>query len=167
MWSSAKVLPKLLLLLAILAVAGCGFRPMYGGQKGQAVDARLASIRVVQIDDRSGQEVRNALEHRLFAGGMEPQVYTLDVSLTETIQELGILRNRTASRANLRILASWTLRRGDAVIQQGETEGISAYNILDEQYATVVSRKDARSRAALQLADEIIRQVSVAFSRRQ
>ncbi len=166
MWSSARLFPRLLLLVAVLAVAGCGFRPMYGGARGQAVDSRLAAIRVAPIADRAGQELRNALEHRLYAGGAERPVYTLEVTLTETVEELGILRNRTASRANLRMRATWTLTQGDTVLRNGETEGIAAYNILDEQYATVISQKDARGRAVNQLANEIITQVSVAFSRR-
>lgn len=166
MWSSARHLGAALALLAALAVAGCGFQPLYGGKRGAAVDARLAAIHVAPIADRAGQELRNALEHRLYAGGAATPVYTLEVTLTEGIEELGILRNRTASRANLRMRASWELTRGDEVIRQGETEGIAAYNILNQQYATVISQKDARSRAVEQLADEIIRQVSVAFSRR-
>jgi LPS-assembly lipoprotein len=148
-----------------LVVAGCGFRPLYGGGGESPVARQLAAIHVAAIPDRSGQELRNALEHRMATDTRQPARYAMEIALTEVIQELGVRKNLTASRANIRIKARWTLTTEGRVVHTGETEAIAAYNILDQQYATVTSEKDSRSRAVEQLANEIVRQLSVYFAR--
>lgn len=161
MWSSARAL----VLLLSLALAACGFRPMYGGGQNAAVNAHLAAVHIAPIPDRLGQEVRNALEQRFAAAGQGERVYTLAITLEERIQELGVRRDATARRANIRVLVDWQLIHGDRILRTGATEAISAYNILEQHFATEVSKRDARSKAAQQIADEIARQLAVYFAR--
>ncbi len=49
---------------SVLLLAGCGFHPLYGAAD-QAAVAHLPDIFVQPIPERSGQELRLALQQRL------------------------------------------------------------------------------------------------------
>lgn len=178
MWSSAdrtnRLVPARRALfrgvvvgLTVLLVAACGFRPLYGTrQGGQPVKEALAAVEVMPIADRSGQLLRNALEHRMTRSGDAPTRYHLTVTLSEVTETLGMRKDATASRANLRMTAQWALTEGDKVLTKGTSDSIMSYNLLSAQYPTVVSEKDSRERGTEQLADDIARRVAVYFSGR-
>ena len=58
----------LVILGASLAVAGCGFHPMYGGGK---LGPELASIYVEPVAENDGYELRNQLIDLLGSDGRE------------------------------------------------------------------------------------------------
>lgn len=146
-------------------VAACGFQPLYGTRtNGQPVKDALASVEVMPIPERIGQQLRNALEQRLTRAGDGPTRYRLHVRLDEDTEMLGMRKDATASRANLRVTATWSLTNGEAVLHNGVSDSIVSYNLLSQQYPTVISEKDSRQRASQQLADDIARRVAVYFS---
>ncbi len=49
---------------ALLALGGCGFRPIYGDQGGAGPRRGLAAITVDIIPERAGQQLREALQER-------------------------------------------------------------------------------------------------------
>jgi len=154
--------------LAATGLAACGFRPLYGPRGGQSgvVQNKLAAVYVGRIDERVGQLVRNALEQRLErTSGHVPKVYALDVNVTETLQSVGLRKDKTTTRANVWLRAEYVLSKGDTKLLTGDAETYAAYNILrDGQYATVVSERDARARAAETIAEDIVRRLSVYFA---
>lgn len=159
---------KLMLTAAAPLLAACGFKPMYGGQRGGAVVSSLAQVEVARIDDRIGQILRNALERRLERGGGGGQAakqYLLTCTVTESIEELGLSKDSFASRADLTLTVEFTLSAQGKALLSGTTQGIVAYNILDQQYGTVASEKNSRQRAAEQAAEDITRRLSSYFSR--
>ena len=94
-----------LLALALLlpVLAGCGFHPLYGAAD-QAAISHLPDIFVQPIPERSGQELRLALPHRLAgASEAEPQGYTLSVGVSISgegaARRPGQLRRGSADRA--------------------------------------------------------------------
>jgi LPS-assembly lipoprotein len=158
------------LVLAALAplVSACGFKPMYGGRTGTVVTSALAEVQVARINDRAGQLLRNALERRMErsgGGGTAAKRYLLTCSINETIQELGLSKDSFASRADLTLTVEFTLSAQDKALLSGSTQGIVAYNILDQQYATVASEENSRQRAVEQVAEDITRRLSSYFSR--
>lgn len=148
---------------AALAVSGCGFQPLYGETTGGAdLKTDLAAVSVAPLPNRIGQLLRNALEQRLErSGGRQRKEYVLQVSLEERVEDLGLRKDNTATRANLRLIANAALVKGDKVVWRTLAEGVSSYNILDNQYATVISQKDARERAVQLLADDVVRRLAV------
>lgn len=160
-WSRRLTLSAV--LGAALAVSGCGFQPLYGETSGGAeLKAELASVSVAPLPNRIGQLLRNALEQRLErAGGRHRKEYVLQVALTEQVEDLGLRKDNTATRANLRLIASATLVKGDEAVWRTAAHAASSYNILDNQYATVISQKDARERAVQLLADDLVRRLAV------
>ena len=86
----------LLCSLAIGALAGCGFQPLYGQNgKGQAAAAKgttlsdMAYVKVAAIPDRVGQLVHNHLRDRIHPRGMASRpVFRLSTTLSESREGL-------------------------------------------------------------------------------
>ena len=176
-WSNIPVKPArtrrqslgavaLLLGLALLGPAGCGFTPMYakgGGDKG-GVSVDLAAVRIGPIKDRLGQQLRNALVQRLTPQG-EPgdYRYTLLVQLTESASDLGYRRDSFATLGNLTMVATIGLQGDGVGILAGTATTVVSFDYLGPRYASVATERDAEDRAVTQLADDIRSQVAAAL----
>jgi len=158
-----------LLVAMLLNLTACGFHTLYGrGEKGVAsASNQLALVRIDRIPDRLGQELRNALLDRITPMGppSEPR-YLLRVSVKEAIQELGIRKDETATRANLRLNAKYALY--DAVTHEALFESklraVGSYNILQSDFATLAAEQSVRSRLVRKLSDNIRTGVAVHLS---
>lgn len=156
------------LALCGLALAGCGYQPLYGQRANQpGVAAQLAAVDVALIPGRTGQLLRNALEQRMErGGGGAAKAYTLHVTLDEQTEPVGVARDATVTRENVVLLASFSLYRGGDVVLSGESRAAAGYNVLAQHYATIVSERDSRERAVLQVADDITRRIAVFLGNR-
>lgn len=164
-------------VVLLLTLAACGFQPLYGqrGATGGSMADELAAVRIVPIADRTGQLLYNHLRDRLNPKGkpVDPR-YVLNISLTEEHKELAFRGDETATRANLKLVANYVLRRAvsdgesgeDAIVTRGTARITTSYDILDSQYATIISIEDARSRATRVLSDDIQARLAVALSER-
>lgn len=163
---------KLSRLLAIPAVliglAGCGFQPLYGERRPAAVSpSELSSVQVDLIADREGQMLRNELLD-LFqpAGASSKARYGLAVGLSIQRAGLGIRIDETATRANLIMVADFTVRdlaNGD-VMFRGRSRSITGYNVLDSEFATLSGENDAIRRAILDISQQISTRVSLVIA---
>lgn len=152
------------LAIAVLALAGCGYRPLYGTASATPnVENNLARIEIKHIPDRSGQMMRTALERRLtprgFSGAPD---YQLAVGLSESIGEIATARTGFSTRANLSLSASYALTTPDgAQAAHGSVRTVASYNVLDSDFATVSARNDARERAVEILADDLRNRLAI------
>lgn len=156
----------LLLLVAVVGLNGCGFRPLYG-RGSTNVPSALASVSVKPIADRSGQILHNFLLDRLNPGGSPGRpLYSLSVTLLEADQRLAVRSDDTATRANLILHAAFSLSRADtgAVVFKGNSVSTNSYNLLTSDYATLASRNAALRRAARELSDDIRTRLALALS---
>jgi LPS-assembly lipoprotein len=147
----------------LFAATGCGLQPIHG-QRSAANSEALATVDIRLISDRRGQMLRNELLQQMQPRGARiPAQYSLSVGLKEAIQNLGIRKDETATRANLTMTAKFTVTQlsGRKMIRTGETKSVNSYNILTSDFATLSARKDARRRAIRQLATDIKERVSV------
>ena len=161
-----------LLLGAALALSACGFQSLYGRSDAQAqspVD-QMAAIRIAPLKDRVGQQMHNLLRDSLNPRGQPSDpTYLLLVGINETLQELGIRKDETATRANLILSVNFTLRDigSDRVLLRGTTSSANSYNILTSQFATQFSESDARKRALREISDSIRTRLGIYFSQDQ
>jgi LPS-assembly lipoprotein len=156
-------------MLPLSALGGCGFQPLYGARDNDAeVSSSLASIRIEPLRDRVGQQMHNFLRDRLNPGG-QPSApsYRLRVGLTESLSELAVRRDETATRANLRMDAKFFLldENGQNALLTGRSSSTTSYDILRNPFATTVSEADARERALREVADNIRTRLAVFFAR--
>lgn len=182
----------MLLLLLPLALAGCGFQPLYGqrGVTGGSVSNEFAYVRITPIAERTGQLLYNELRDRLNPRGRPASPrYVLTITLVERNENLAFRGDETATRANLYLTATYELRRtvsqrsagadgateatgdsdtADAVdpdlITSGQARITTSYDILESQYATLVSIDDARARSVRSLSDDIQIRLATALS---
>ena len=148
---------------------GCGFTPIYAKPAGGGASApdHLATVRILPLPDRVGQQMHNLLRNRLNPKGQsaEPN-YNLRVLISETVRKLGIRKDETATRANLIVRAKFELSDAhtNKTLLEGQTRSFNSYNILENQFATLYSESDARDRALRELSDEIRDRLAVYFS---
>lgn len=171
-WSRRVVCRNGLGLMAVVlsaGLAGCGFHPLYGGAGGgPAASDSLAAVEIEPMRDRVGQQMHNFLRDRLNPYGQPTSPsYRLRVELTESINELGVRKDETATRANLRMRARFTLMdsSGGQELLSGRATSTTSYDILQDPFATTVSEGDARERALRELADDIQTRLAVYFSK--
>ncbi len=158
-----------LLLGVAVALSACGFKPLYGRSETQALSPvdHMAAIRIAPLADRIGQQIHNLLRDRLNPYGQpRDPAYRLNVVINEVRQELGIRKDETATRANLILSASFTLREfeSDRVLLQGRTSSVNSFNILANQFSTDFSESNARERALREISDNIRVRLGIYFS---
>ncbi len=150
-------------LAAVVAAApaGCGFQPIHSA-RSYASAANLSLVEIALIPDRLGQMLRNELldQFRPRAKGTQ---FVLSVQLTESIQNLGVQLNSIATRANLRVSASYSVKRiaDNQSMVQGSLLSINSYNILKSDFATLAAEADARRHAVREIARRLQNRVSV------
>ncbi|MBI1215774.1 MAG: hypothetical protein GC185_08145 [Alphaproteobacteria bacterium] len=165
-------------LCLALALAGCGFTPMYGDKSAGGGDSSAAqgalavsrsTVEVANIPDRNGQYLRNQLIDRLYLKGRPADApYLLSITpLKDTTTDLGIRTDATATRAMYEIDASMTLtnKASGKVILQRNVRSVGGYNELDNQFATLVSAQNLRDNMLHELADTVVRQLDLYFNR--
>ena len=155
------------LLLVALSASACGFKPLYGS--GTSTKDRLQSVRIAPLNNREGQMLHNMLRDRINPSGQpDSPEYLLRVSIKEQIQRLGIRRDATASRYNLKIRTRYTLYTADGrtVLFSGESNASSGYSALDleAQYGTISAERDARERSSKVIANDIAQRLAVYFA---
>jgi LPS-assembly lipoprotein len=144
---------------ACVALAGCGFQPLYGdGGSSDKLSPQLASIRVTQIAEHYGQAMTNDLHDGLNPHALQvPAVYNLDVALREGTVQIAIRADGTPSRQALQFTATWLLRRisDHQIVAKGSVKSSAGYDVLDNDYGNVVSASTGELRAVHDLSDQI------------
>ncbi len=160
------------LALTLPALSACGFRPVYGtgaaSVGGKAAAAELANVAIDPIPERSGQVLRNLLIDRMYAEGRPGNpAWRLRVGLSSVEEDLGIRKDATATRARLRLTANYELvdTGTNQVVYRSFSRSIVSYNLLEEQYATLVAEQDAYDRGLNELAEDIRTRLALYFAR--
>ncbi|MBU6235629.1 MAG: hypothetical protein KGQ41_07270 [Alphaproteobacteria bacterium] len=168
-----RALALILVSALSLTLAACGFTPVYGTYSQNAeVSKSLDGVYIDVIPDRTGQKLRNLLIDRMVADGRNAAVdspYHLRVSgLTESIYGIGIAKDDTATRSQIRINAVMTLtdtRTPESKVAiSRQLSAVASFNTLASQYTTLVTEEDARNQAIQELATNIVTQLELYFS---
>lgn len=147
---------------ALVALSGCGLKPMYAGGSSGAVVSSLSAIQVAPIPERAGWLVRNALVDRLGGEASNPS-YRLEVELDDDLTGFGIrgdsavTRERRILRARYRLVE---LSSGQVVLDAtaGSDAGI---DVVSSEYATVAAEQTAQERLAGVIADQMVSRLAL------
>jgi len=159
-----------LAVATLASLSACGFQPLYGSvAPGQTrTKDYLATVRIAPLPDRAGQQLHNLLRDHINPKGQPANPnYTLQIRVSESLEELGIRKDETATRASLTVYADFELldaRTGERVFN-GRSRSFNSYNILESQFATLYSENDARSRALREISNDIRNRLAVYFAR--
>ena len=157
--------------LAIAALAGGCFQPLYGEQSptgGPVLRDQLSAVDVLQIQAPKGTdeariavEIRNALLYDFTGGGYAaPPTHRLKIAMSST--RAAIIVDVNTSRPdveNYGINATYTLTEigTDKVVVTGQTFARVSYDIpgQEQRFARLRGLRDAELRAAKVIADNI------------
>ncbi len=155
----------------MVTLAGCGFHPLYARRGQTGFDPELASIKVNTIQDRQGQILAIALRDGLNPRGARVATrYTLDVTLQSTRQDIGIRPDGTASRSEVTMTALYVLKdvaksAEGVVVLKGSTHSVSSFDVLNDDYATVVAQHNAEERTVHEVGDDILTRLELYVSK--
>lgn len=161
---------KALVVVAMLGLAGCGFRPMYGTlHDAGSVGPELAQIRVMAISDRLGQRMRNALVQQITPDGdpVSPR-YSLHIEISQLVEGLGFNKDAEATLGRLTMNGAFQLTDSEGKqVLSGRSRSMVSFNFLGPRYGSVVQERDAEERAVQDIAQDIRRQIGAHFVRTQ
>jgi LPS-assembly lipoprotein len=160
-----------LAILGLLSLlAGCGFKPVYGvnsaGKSPSAVQ-QFASVEIPVMPDRLGQQMRNLLIDSLhYSGSAGDYRYKLAIGIKEAVVNLGLQQNSTSTRGQVRLTVKYTLtdtETGKTVLKE-TLRTSTGYNILINQFSSVLSQDDAEAQGLQQIADDLTLHLAVYFT---
>ncbi|MEM9427023.1 MAG: LPS assembly lipoprotein LptE [Pseudomonadota bacterium] len=150
------MIPRRTALFSLLALAGCGFTPVYGiSPDGQASTLR-GRIDVAVPDDEEGFALVKRLEDRL--GLPEAADLSLTAQIRVSEEAVGFLPDGEISRFNVIGQVDWRLAEIDngTGVAAGSERSFTSYSATSTTVATSFAQRDARRRLMVILADRIV-----------
>ena len=153
--------------LTLLALGGCGLRPMYAGGSQGAVATTLRSVAVGPIEGQAGWLVRNKLMDRLGKADAAATAYRLDVTLDDSITAFGLRSDRAATQERRTLRARYQLveTRSGTVVLDATAGSDAGIDIVSSEYATVAAEQTALENLSNILADQIAARLALYASR--
>ncbi len=171
-----QILIFLQLTACNLLLTSCGFSPVYGthshnnaSQAAPTSKAGLNNVEILNIPNREGQLLRNALIDRFYTSGTPTNAkYTLKISpIQENIYNFDITIDSEATRRQLRLKTRMELidNETNKTLVTQHLLSIASYNVLTSEFSTLVTEQSARKNALNDLARQIERQVALYFNK--
>jgi LPS-assembly lipoprotein len=147
-----------------LALAGCGFHPLYGDAR---LSPRMAAIYVEPVAEATGYELRNSVIDLLGSNGETAgKAYRLTLTVSDSSQGVALQNDATITRYNDTLTVSYVLADNQGKeLTHGTLTGLSSYNVATAPYATQSARRDADTRALQDIAQRLSLDLGVYFSR--
>lgn len=142
-------------LLALpLALAACGFTPVYGPE-GAGTKLR-GQVLVQEPTSQAGYLITRHLETRLGRSGSAAR-YGLDLVISLDEDDLAISESGDITRFNLIGIVEFALRDTSTgtIITSGQVENFTAYSATGSTVATLAAERDAVERLMVILGDQI------------
>lgn len=152
-----------LLLLATLALAACGLKPLYGGASGAGVVSGLSGVEVSAIQGRAGWLVRNAINDQIPTQGAQSSQYRLDIRLDDSLQALAVLNDDTVSRERRILRARYQLVElsSGAILLDATAASDAGIDVVSSEYATIAAEQTALENLSRDVANRIVTRVAL------
>lgn len=147
-WSDRRTV-----LLAALALGGCGFTPVYG--PGGAAEGLRGRIAFDEPADRPGFDLVRQLEERL--GLPTDPRWRLSASIRRSEERIAITSEGVTNRFRILGRVEYALREigTDRPVTSGAVENFASYSATRTAVATRAAQADAEARLMRILADQI------------
>jgi LPS-assembly lipoprotein len=155
--------------ILLLALAGCGWVPLYADLESGPAGDELRAIRVSPIPERIGQRLALALRNTLNPEGIAtPSRYQLATTLQTVRSDLGVQTTGIGTRGKLDVNATYSLNeiRTGAQLFQNSSHVAESFDIVANEYASLVAEDDARTRAVEELRRDMLTRVALFLQRR-
>ena len=147
----------LILSLAALSLAACGFEPVYAPGTGASTLVGRTGFDTPVNEDTF--DLVRQLERRL--GRADSAQFTLSVTPRVIEESLAIVGSQDITRFNLIGVANYALRDSGTgeVLLSGTVDTFTSYSASGNTASTVAARRDARNRLMISLADLTVTRV--------
>ncbi len=167
-----RIARRMVPMVLAVALAGCGWHPVYGPAGGGAAGNGLAAVEVGLIPERSGQLLREALKARFErSGAAVARQYDLAVTYQISSDVVAIQRDNSTSRVRILGRASWSLTAQDSkrtTLVTGISRQVDGYNVFVNQYFAADMESEAVIRRLSDaVAEDIAQQLAVWFDRQK
>jgi LPS-assembly lipoprotein len=160
-----RLLTRLLpLSLALPALAGCGWEPLYADPQTGEASADLRAIKVLPIPERTGQMLEDGLRQSFNPDGRSTAPrYNLNVTLSTALQDMGIQSQGLGTRGEVQGYATYRLSEADTnkVLQTGAIHASDSFDIEANGYSTVVAQNDAKVRVVEEIRREMVARLTM------
>jgi len=140
-------------LLFPLALAACGFTPVYG--PGGTAGALYGKVQVAAPSDRESFLLVQDLEQRL--GRSDNPAYDLDIFLSTVTEGQAVTASGDITRYSIVGRADYVMTKHgtEEVIASGSVDNFTGYSATGSTVETPAAERDARARLMSILADQI------------
>ncbi|WP_164660784.1 LPS assembly lipoprotein LptE [Tropicibacter sp. Alg240-R139] len=147
------------LLMIPLALAACGFQPVYG--TGGTASALRGKVEVSAPDNVESYWLVQNLEERLGRSASSTPDYSLVVGVATVEQGQAITASNEITRYSIIGAADYTLTDSASgqIVASGEVDNFTGYSATGSTVETLASERDARHRLMNILADQITTQL--------
>lgn len=151
---------RFLLVLPLLALAACGFQPVYGDNGSGS--ALRNSVQVEAPDDVYSYTLVREIETRL--GRAQAPHFALELTVAIAQEGLAIDRTNNTTRYNMIGKVDFILRdlAAGQIESSGTVENFTGYSATGTTVATLAAEHDAQTRLMTMLADQIVTQLYAA-----
>lgn len=143
---------RVLIASLTLLLGACGFSPMYAPAGGGG--AAIGPVEVAMIDGKAGHVLKTELDRILAVENNGSTPALLNITLNEQVTPLGLRRDESSTRAELRLTANYVLTPpSGAGIMRGSVVTVVNYDIPTAAFGEITAQDDARERAAETMAE--------------
>ncbi|HKJ61701.1 MAG TPA: LPS assembly lipoprotein LptE [Hyphomicrobiales bacterium] len=146
-------------MISLLALSGCGWKPLYGTTaSGADLQDVMRSVEIATIPGRVGQQVRNELIFDTTGGGtVGVPEYRLDIAIRESVLNTLVANTGDPQSQTYQLYTQFKLVRlsDNQVVLKGNSNARAAYDKVDSVFADIRARRDAENRAAKTIADAV------------
>ena len=156
----------LLAATCLLALAACGYKPLYGtSSDSHGVAEALASVSIPAPDSRLTQIIRNDLLSSMRPAGSDAQDrYKLVLVDSTKVSDVIDKSQPHATRQSVNISVEFQLSQGQAIVYSGKSFSQISYDQLNEPFADTQAKQNAFERAAHELSGDIRTRLAAYFS---
>lgn len=135
----------------VVLLSACGFSPMYAPVGGGPA---IGPVQITTIEGKSGHILKTELDRILSVENNGGTPALLTITMRESVLQLGLRRDESATRAELRLTANYvfTPANGGHGIR-GSVVTTASYDIPTAAFAAISAQDDARERAAETMAE--------------
>ena len=165
-------------LVLFLFVAACGFEPLYvqktsehdkwyfDGDFDNYVTDQMSQVKVIAHGGRLGQMVKNELLDLMTPRGVpaKPKYYLYITPDQESEYDQALRNDITATRKRIDYRVQYYMTENSEQVVKGNAVSYVSYDILDNPYSTVISRKKVEKDAAKIMANDIALRLGAFFN---
>ena len=165
-------------VVMFLTLAACGFEPLYvqktsehtkwyfDGDFDNYVSDQMAQIKIVVTGDRLGQMIKNELIDLMTPRGVptKPKYYLYITPDKEKEYDQALRNDITATRKRIDYRVQYYMTEKSEQVVKGNSVSYVSYDMLDNPYSMVVSRKKVEKDAAKIMANDIALRLGAYFN---